>query len=269
MSQNSNYQSEFISFQDELRSYLYRIVTHRQEAEDLAQETYIKAFKKIDSFEGRSSFKTWVFTIATNLAKDSLRAGQRWGENWMDLVKDTHVSDKSLLQKKFEVANNSPHGTFVMQEHLNYCFSCVTKTLLLRNQICLWLKEVYDFKISEIMLITSLSEGKVKHAIAESRRDLTRIFKNKCALINKQGTCGQCTGLNNVFNPDQNTQIEANKMKIVKEQKAGNYEHLLDLRLQMVKSLNPLNGEGIDLHNYLLENSPAWAKSQEAVQKSK
>lgn len=259
----AKYQQEFIQFQDELKSYLYRIVTHRQEAEDLAQDTYMKAFRKLDTFEQRSSFKTWVFSIATNLAKDSLRAKQRWGIDWMDLVKDAHVADQALLKRKFEVANNSPHGTFVMHEHLNYCFSCVSKTLLLQQQICLLLKEVYSFKVAEIMLITNLSEGKVKHAIADSRKILSRIFQHKCALINKKGICSQCTGLNNIFNPDQDTHIEANKLKIIREKEGKNYEELLEIRLQMVKAIDPLHGEGIDLHNYLIENSPDWAKRQQ------
>tara|TARA_R110002096_G_C14604034_1_gene722908 strand:+ start:78 stop:872 length:795 start_codon:yes stop_codon:yes gene_type:complete len=255
-------QNEFVDFQNELKSFIYRLVTHRQEAEDLVQETFIKTFQKIDSFKEKSSFKTWVFSIATNLAKDNLRARQRWGENWMDLVKDAHVSDKNLMQKKQEIAN-STDVKFEMSEHLNYCFNCTSKTLLLTNQICLLLKEIYDFKISEIMLIVGLSEGKVKHAIADSRKDMLRIFENKCALINKNGTCSQCTGLNKIFNPKQNTQEEANKLKIVKEQRGKSYEQLLNLRLQMVKAIDPLAGEGIDLHNYLIENSPTWAKEQE------
>lgn len=260
--QIEQYQKEFISFQSQLNSYIYRIVTHRQESEDIGQEVYIKAFNNIESFQGMSSFKTWVFSIATNLAKDSLRARERWGEDWMDLVKDAHVADKDLLNRKFEIAKTSPYGTFEMREHLNYCFNCVSKTLLLNNQMCLLLKEVYEFKVSEIMLITGLTEGKVKHALADSRKDMARIFKHKCALINKKGICSQCTGLNNIFNPEQNTQIEANKLKIIKEKHGKNYEQLLSLRLEMVKNIDPLKGEGIDLHNYLIENSPAWAKQQ-------
>lgn len=269
MNPKEAYQAEFISFQNELKSYLYRMVTHRAQAEDLVQDTYIKAFQKIEQFQGKSSFKTWVFTIATNLARDSFRAKQRWGVDWMDLVRDAHVSDKELLNKKFEVAKNSPHGTFVMHEHLNYCFSCVSKTLLLEQQVCLLLKEVYGFKIGEIMQIAGLSEGKVKHALADSRKTLTRIFEHKCALINKKGVCSQCTGLNNKFNPRQDTHIESNKLKIVREKEGKNYEQLLDLRLQMVKSIDPLAGEGIDLHNYLIENSPEWAKSQMEKAKQK
>lgn len=264
MTKLEQFQKEFIGFQNELKSFIYRIVTHKQETEDLVQETYIKAFDHLDSFEEKSSFKTWVFSIATNLAKDSFRARQRWGENWMDLVKDAHKSDVRLMKKKQEIAS-SPDVKYDMSEHLNYCFSCTSKTLLLTNQISFLLKEVYGFKVSEIMLIVGLSEGKVKHAIADSRKDMARIFEHKCVLINKNGTCSQCTGLNQVFNPKQNTQEQANKLKIVKEQRGKNYEKLLELRLNMVRSIDPLAGEGIELHNYLIENSPTWAKLQEGV----
>ena len=262
MDSNESFQNEFIAFNDELKSFIYRLVTHRQEAEDIAQETYVKVFKNISSFKQKSSFKTWVFSIATNLAKDSLRARERWGEDWMELVKDAHVENKELLQKKFEVARNSEQGKFVIREHINYCFNCINKTLLLTHQICLLLKEVYDFKIKEIVLITGLNEGKVKHALADARKDMIRIFENKCALINKEGICHQCTGLNKRFNPEQNTQVEINKIKMVKEARNKNYEQLLNLRFQLAKTIDPLKGEGIDLHNYLIENSPGWAKDR-------
>ena len=229
----------------------------------MSKKTYIKAFKNIKSFKGNSSFKTWTFAIATNLAKDSLRARQRWGEDWMELVKDAHVQNKQLLQKKFEVSKTSEHGKYVIREHISYCLSCVSKTLLLTHQICLLLKEVYNFKISEIMLITGLSEGKIKHAIADSRKDMNRIFEKRCALINKEGICHQCTGLNNRFNPEQDTQIEINKIKMIKEARNKNYDELLSLRLQLSKSIDPLQAEGADLHNYLLENSPDWAREQQ------
>ncbi|NNC70432.1 MAG: RNA polymerase sigma factor [Flavobacteriaceae bacterium] len=259
------YKEEFTKFHNQLMSYIYRLVTHRQEAEDIAQDTYIKTFQNIDNFKGKSTFKTWVFAIATNLAKDNNRAKERWGNDWMNLVKDAHVADPELFAKKKEKIEDSTHGKFVLSEHLNYCFNCTSKTLLLKQQICLWLKEVYNFKISEIMLILDLSEGKVKHSIANARKAMAEIFEKKCVLINKKGTCSQCTGLNNMFNPQQDAHIEANKIKMVKEQNGKNYEQLLDLRLQLVKSIDPLEGESIELHNYLIENSPAWAKQQKAL----
>ena len=256
------FEKEFILFQPQLKSYLFRLTSCKKDCEDLSQDTYLKVLDKIDSFSNKSSFKTWVFAIATNLAKDNLRVKQRWGNDWMDLVRDAHVQNPELFAKKREVLESSPEGKFVLSEHLNYCFNCTTKTLLLHEQVCLWLKEVYAFKVSEIMLILNVSEGKVKHAIADARQHLTHIFQKKCALINKEGTCSQCTGLNQMYNPEQDEHIEANKVKMVKEQKGKNYEQLLELRLELVKSIDPLSGKTTSLHHYLIENSPAWAKQQ-------
>lgn len=259
----SSFEEIFISFRPQLISYLFRLTTNRSDAEDLTQDTFIKVSEKIDTFSGKSSFKTWVFTIATNLAKDRQRVKQRWGEHWMDLVRDVHVQNPDLFARKQAMISSIPDGKYVLSEHLNYCFNCTTKTLLLNEQICLWLKEVYGFKVSEIMLILDISEGKVKHAIADARKHLTRIFKKKCALINKKGTCSQCTGLNKMYNPDQNAHIEANKLKMVKEQQQNNYDQLLDLRLEIIQGIDPLSGQTRGLHHYLIENSPDWVKQQE------
>ena len=262
MASATDYQQEFLAFRPQLQSYLFRLVASRPSAEDLLQDTYVRVFDKLDTFEGKSSFKTWVFAIATNLARDHHRGQQRWGENWMDLVRDAHVADPALFAKKKSVLEESPEGKFVLSEHLNYCFNCVTKTLLLEEQVCLWLKEVYAFKVREIMEIVSLSEGKVKHAIADARKHLTRIFAHKCALINKQGTCSQCTGLNQIYNPEQDAHIEANKLKMVREQENPNAQYLLDLRLELVQNIDPLAGRTTDLHSYLIEHSPRWAQEQ-------
>ena len=262
MKDKLHYQEAFIAFRSQLKSYLFRLSASKEDSEDILQDTYIKTFDKIETFNGKSSFKTWVFSIATNLARDNFRVKERWGENWMDLVRDAHVADPKLFARKRAILESTPEGKFVISEHLNYCFNCTTKTLLLNEQVCLWLKEVYDFKVSEIMLITNLTEGKVKHAIADARKNLTRIFKSKCALINKKGTCSQCTGLNKMYNPEQDEHIAANKIKMVKEQKSKNYEQLLDLRLALVKNVDPLSGSTSSLHHYLIQNSPEWAKNK-------
>jgi RNA polymerase sigma factor, sigma-70 family len=56
-----------------LYSLLLRILNDEQDAEDILQETYIKAFAALPSFEGRSSLKTWLFRIATNEALMAIR----------------------------------------------------------------------------------------------------------------------------------------------------------------------------------------------------
>lgn len=262
------FQTEFLSFKQELSSFLFRLITNREEAEDIAQDTYLKAFKNLDSFKGKSSLKTWVFSIAVNLAKDSFRTKRKWGEDWQDLGKEHNLRNEHILEGKIRDSQISEHGKFVIREHINFCFTCINKTLLLTNQVCLLLKEVYDFKIREIVLITGLTEGKVKHALADSRKEMVRIFNYRCSLINKKGICHQCTELNNVFNPLQDAQIQANKLKMVKEVSKSNHLQLLKLRFELVRGIDPLNAEGAELHKFILENCPDWAK-EELARKAK
>ena len=79
---------EFETFQGELKSFILRMTASVQDAEDIVQETYIKAHAKLNTFRGESSLKTWVFSIASNLARDLLRAKKRWPENVTDICRE-------------------------------------------------------------------------------------------------------------------------------------------------------------------------------------
>ena len=65
---------EFETFQRELKSFLLRMTASVQDTEYIVQETYLKAHSRIDTFRGESSLKTWMFSIALNLARDLLRS---------------------------------------------------------------------------------------------------------------------------------------------------------------------------------------------------
>jgi len=73
---------------------LVRITASVRDAEDITQDTYLKAVDKISTFRGESSLKTWLFTIASNLAKDNLRAQKRWTENVTDITKAAAMSNQ-------------------------------------------------------------------------------------------------------------------------------------------------------------------------------
>lgn len=72
------FQDLFSEFQIQLRSYLYRLLANRNDAEDLTHDTFIIAFDKLSSFKGEVSLKTWVFQIATNLSYNYLQRQKRW-----------------------------------------------------------------------------------------------------------------------------------------------------------------------------------------------
>ena len=92
----AQFNQEFESNLGQLKSYLLRITASVADAEDIAQDTYIKALEKLNTFRADSSLKTWVFTIASNLAKDNLRAQKRWTENVTDISRAAALSPERL-----------------------------------------------------------------------------------------------------------------------------------------------------------------------------
>ena len=78
----------FSELKDELKSYLYRLLADRNDTEDLWHDTFIKAFDKLNLFKQQSTLKTWVFTIATNLAYDFLKIRKRWAPDILDRAKE-------------------------------------------------------------------------------------------------------------------------------------------------------------------------------------
>lgn len=249
---------QFNNFRGELTSFLFRLATNKELAEDITQDTYIKVIEKIASFKELSSFKTWVFSIATNLAKNSLKKQNRWIVEAQDYGAMLHAKSQEHWDAFQQVFASTPEQEYSVKEHLVYCFNCMNKTLQIEQQICLWLKEVYDFKISEIMVITGLSEGKVKHAIANARKTLVKIFEKRCTIVSQNGVCNQCSELTGLLNPKQKAQEKVNEMKLAKRKSTESMEKLLDIRLEMVKSLNPLNSNNTLVTTYFLENSEKW-----------
>src|SRR5262245_7195521 len=92
--------------QSQLRSFLYRATTSREDAEDLAQEAFARAYQKFDSFKGESSFKTWLFAIASNLAKDHHRARVRWTADAQDKCKELIGSTPELAEELRSINQN-------------------------------------------------------------------------------------------------------------------------------------------------------------------
>lgn len=256
----SDYTREFVSFKPELQSFLYRLLINKQDVEDITQETYLKIHQHINSFKGESSFKTWVFSIAMNLSKNHLARQKRWRENGQDYGAALHAVDHELWVKMRDVFAQTPDRIYEIKEHINYCFNCINKTLETNQQVCLLLKEVYHFKVAEIVEVTGLTEGVVKHAIADARKHMIRIFDNRCSFVSKKGVCHQCSVLKGNLNPKQDAQQEALKLQMVKDGENPDKDHLLNLRLELVKEINPLEAPNSVLNTYMLENHVKWVE---------
>ena len=244
---------EFERCSGQLKSYILRISGSAADAEDIVQDTFIKASEKLAGFRGESSLKTWIFSIASNLAKDNLRVKRRWVENVTDLAKEAALSDPQFFREAMHIRTTSPQGQFEIKEHIAFCFTCIAKSLPLEQQICIFLKEVYEFKVAEIMHIMDTTEAMVKYYLHTGRQKMISVFDNRCALINKEGICHQCSELNGIFNPQQKTQEELVKIEMARQAGKQGKEHLFDLRMQVVQGIDPFQSGAAELQLHHLE----------------
>jgi len=247
------FQTLFAEFQNQLKSYLYRLLTDRNDVDDLAHDTFIKAYTKISTFNQDASLKTWVFKIATNLAYDHLRKLKRWQADAQDRAADLAIGSEEIRRVFWKVHETSYAGAYEMKEHIDYCFTCISKTLSIESQVTLILKDMYDFQVREICLILDKSEGVIKHLLNDARNIMTDIFDHRCALINKNGVCHQCSHINEIFNPKQDQQEQLMKLELVKASKKYNREQLFALRTVLVKAIDPLHASGTDFHESIMK----------------
>ena len=242
----------FSTFQSQLKSYLYRLLANRNDMEDAAQDVFIIAFENISSFRGDASLKTWVFTIATNHARKLLRNQKRWQTDTFERTRQLAYQENAVMSQIDYAHQHAPQGMYEIREHIDYCFTCVSKMLPIEQQIALILKDIYGFKIREIVLIMEASPSRVKHLLRNARQTMIGIFDETCALVNKNGVCNQCSELNGRFNPKQDKQAELMKVKWVKNRANHTTKELYQLRAKLVRGIDPLHTNGADLHEVLL-----------------
>ncbi len=233
------FNAEFEQIKPQLKSYILRMTASVEDTEDILQDTWLKASEKLATFKGDSSLKTWIFAIGSNLTIDHQRKRKRWPEQVTDICREAALNDPMAFQKTMEIITTSQYAKFEIKEHIAFCFTCITKSLPLEQHLCLLLKEVYDFKVKEISTIIGNNEAMVKYHLHTARAKMIDIFEGRCALINKAGMCHQCSEINGIFNPKQNTQEEIVKIKMAQEAEKADKQKLFDLRMEVVKGIDP------------------------------
>lgn len=246
------FQLLFSAFQPQLKSYLYRLLANRNDAEDITHDTFIKAFDKLSTFKNQSSLKTWVFQIATNLSYNYLQKQKRWVPNVSEQAKQLVLGNEKLRNDIIHIHETAVDASYDIKEHIDTCFTCIAKNLPVENQIALILKDVYDFSVAEICLILDKTEGVIKYLLQDGRGTMVDIFDNRCALVNKNGVCHQCSELNSWFNPKQNQQEALMEINLVKGSKKFDRTQLYFMRAELVKAIDPLRTKGANLQDILL-----------------
>lgn len=240
----------FPSFSQDLLGYLYRLSGNKEDAQDLLHDTFIRATEKEHTFRGESSLKTWVYAIATNLARDHKRVQNRWPADAQDQCKTTVMESADYMQRLGEAFHNQTEKKFELEEHINYCFTCLAKNISLEKQIAIILKDVYAFSRDEVASILGVTEGVVKHLLFEGRKELQEKYHYRCALINKNGICYQCAELNDHF---EGKPSAASKVQAIGLDSTDNPQEQLRIRLQLISKIHPLQSNGAALEDTIMQ----------------
>lgn len=169
----------------ELQLHCYRVVGSLQDSEDLLQETLLAAWRGLEQFEGRSSLRAWLYTIATNRCLNALRTNKRrpaqeWavpdiappeptglGEIvWLQPYPDTLLDD-------LRDAAPGPEARYVQTEAMSLAFVTALQVLPARQRAVLILCEVLGYRAAEVAEMLGSTVASVTSALKRARATLT------------------------------------------------------------------------------------------------
>ncbi|MGW2016246.1 sigma-70 family RNA polymerase sigma factor [Streptomyces sp. NPDC001927] len=173
-------ESQLEKYRTELTGYCYRMLGSSFEAEDAVQDTMVRAWRSLDSFEGRSSLRSWLYRIATNVCLDSLNAGNRRARP-MDLTAATPVAQAQLNARpeitwlepvpdgRVLPSVADPAETAVSRETVRLAFVAALQHLPPKQRAVLILREVLAWKASEVAELLDTSVASVNSALQRAR----------------------------------------------------------------------------------------------------
>ena len=187
MPDNAGFVADTEPFRRELLAHCYRMLGSIQDAEDLVQETYLRAWRSYGGFEGRSSVRTWLYQIATNgclteLAKRSRRMlpsdlcapeqdpsaspeGAGTEVNWLQPAPDAMVTPDSA----------DPAAIVTAREGLRLALIASLQFLPPRQRAILVLRDVLAFPATEVAVMLGTTTVSVKSALQRARTRLKEL----------------------------------------------------------------------------------------------
>ena len=177
-----------------LEAFVRRMIGHPDDTRDLVQDALLRATEAIDSFRGESSFKTWLFAIATRRCIDHLRARRRWDWDAQESVRKQLYGELGADGVRAQLLGGESYR-FDAREHIAFCFTCVGRSLDPEEQAALVLSEVFELADREAARALDLSESTYRHRLSAARAAMDERFDGLCGLVSKRGICWQCKGL--------------------------------------------------------------------------
>ena len=175
-------ESQLEQHRAELTAYCYRMLGSPFEAEDAVQETFIRAWRGFDRFEGRAALRSWLYRIATNVCLDMLNGRERRARP-MDLgpARAPETANLNTLPEatwiepvpdRLVTADGDPAEVAVMRETIRLAFVAALQHLPARQRAVLILCEVFRWRAAEVAELLETSVASVNSALQRARATL-------------------------------------------------------------------------------------------------
>jgi len=169
------FKAEALGFVDSLYRTARRLTKTPADAEDLVQDTYLRAFRAADSFEPGTNLRAWLFTILHNAARNRAR----------DTSRDAVTIDSEIVER---ASDESTHGsadtpeTLLLRDTLGPELQEALDALPAQFREAVWLRDVEQFSYSEIAEALNIPPGTVMSRISRGRRMLFDRLSQKQAV---------------------------------------------------------------------------------------
>jgi RNA polymerase sigma-70 factor (ECF subfamily) len=161
-------------YREHLFSVIYNMTSNREDASDLTQDTFIKAFQAIGRFKGKSSFFTWIYRIAINTTMTFLKKRSRRRYISYENI-DEEVSNSEIFER-LTAKNRTETGALVqeLQEKLNDSLQKLSP----KHRTVVVLHEIEGLGHAEIAEITQTSVGTVRSRLHYAKQQLQTYLKD-------------------------------------------------------------------------------------------
>lgn len=144
-----------------------RIVKNREEAEEVSQDVFVKAYKNLKNFKGDSKFSTWLYKIAYYASLDALKRNKR------------QISPENIdAVKERDLANSDDSLIFIDDRERKQIINDALLKLSEDERIIITLYYFEELPIKEISKVVDLSEDNIKIKLFRSRKKLAELLKN-------------------------------------------------------------------------------------------
>lgn len=157
-----------LKYRERLFAIIYNLTANREDAADLTQDTFIKAFQSISRFKGKSSFFTWIYRIAVNTTYTYLRRNRLRRFFSFETINDELAPDE--IVEALTAKSNLPREGAMreLQEKLNEAL----QTLSLKHRTVVVLFEIESLSHQEIAEVMNCSVGTVRSRLHYAKQQL-------------------------------------------------------------------------------------------------